>query len=162
MSLKCLASDYVVIERDGIYYAYNKMYEENKKLILASAILGLFIPEASDYFIPICIEIREMNNDVVITKKLDVRGSNNYRYFIASHQYEKWKKVNLIIKNIIYIMSIGIDVLFGYVFIKTKFHFLIGICFVFLLFLTIGAILKLEINNKKRKQFEIMDIAFEE
>ena len=162
MSVKCLASDYVVTERNGISYVYNKIYEENEKMILAAAILGLFIPEASDYYIPICIEITDCNSDVVVTKKLQVEGSGNYRYFIASHQYKKWKRVYLVIKSIVYIISIVIDVLFAYLFIKTNFNFLLGICVVCLLFLTCGAILKLEISNRRKRRFEIIDIAFED
>lgn len=33
MSIKCLASDYVVKEKDGICYVYNELYEELLKAI---------------------------------------------------------------------------------------------------------------------------------
>ncbi|MCD8125428.1 MAG: hypothetical protein LUE23_10475, partial [Lachnospiraceae bacterium] len=69
MRLKCLASDYTAVERNGVYYVYNELYEENEKKLLASALLGLLIPELSDYYIQICMEIKAADQDVVISKK---------------------------------------------------------------------------------------------
>lgn len=162
MHIECKASDYVVTKKDGMYYVYNKCYEQDEKLILATALFGLLLPDASDYYLPICIRIRDAKEGVVVTPKLNVIGTEDYDYFISRQQYEKWKRINAVIKYIFFIFSIVIDVLFVYLFLASDFNGLLGICVGALLFLTIGVILKLEITNGKRKRYKMIDMVFEQ
>lgn len=160
MGIKCLASDYVVKEKDGIYYVYNEMYEESLKALVIAALFGLLIPEAEDYYVPICIQIKEYEGNITIGKKLEVIGEADYSYFIAKHQYERWEKTYRIVKSVIFIFCFLIDILSVFLFWKTHFQLLMGVCVGVMLFLTIGAIAKLEWNNRKRKKYKVVDITF--
>lgn len=160
MSVKCLADEYVIVKKNEISYVYNSLYEESEKGLFWTAIIELLLPEASDYYIPICIELRNTQDDVIIGKKLDVVGTNAYQYFIAKHQYEKWKKTYGLAQKIIILLSVLIDVMMGYLFWKTHFHWIIGGCFICVLLLSLGTLIKLEVNNHKRKRYGIKDIKF--
>lgn len=59
MSIRCLANDYVVKEKDNIYYVYNEVYEDTLGKIIIASLIGLLIPKASDYYLPICIKIKK-------------------------------------------------------------------------------------------------------
>lgn len=160
MSIRCLANDYVVKEKDNIYYVYNEVYEDTLGKIIIASLIGLLIPEASDYYLPICIKIKKTQGHIIITKNLEVNGSGDFKYFIAKHQYEKWKKTYCIIKNIIFMIGLLIDVFLIYLFLRFKFNVAIGLCVAGMLFLTIGAIIKLDRSNKKRMKYEMIDILF--
>lgn len=153
-----MASDYVVREKDGMYYVYNEVYEDTLGKIIAASLLGLLLPEASDYYLPICIKMKKTEGNIIVTKNLEVKGSLDFKYFIAKHQYQKWKKANRIIKSIIFMLGLLIDVFFIYLFWKSEFNAAMGLCTVGMLFLTIGAIVKLEWNNRKRMKYEMIDI----
>ena len=43
MNIKCLADDYAVVERNDMFYAYNKLYEGAEKGLLLSSIIGLLV-----------------------------------------------------------------------------------------------------------------------
>lgn len=160
MNIKCLANDYVVEEKDDMYYIYNEVYEDTLKKIIVASLFGLLIPEASDYCLPICIEIRKTQSHIIVTEKLEVKGSTDFKYFIARHQYQKWKKTYCIIKSMIFMLGLLIDAFFVYLFLKLRFNLGIGLCAGTMLFLTIAAITKLELNNRKRMKYEMIDIAF--
>lgn len=59
-------------------------------------------------------------------KKLEVIGEADYSYFIAKHQYQKWKITYRITKSIIFILSFLINVLSVYLFWRTHFQLLMG------------------------------------
>lgn len=160
MSIECLANDYIIKEQNDMYYVYNELYEESFKAILTSSLLGMLIPEAEDYYIPIGIEIKKTQEKVIIEKNLDVIGKCDFRYFIARHQYKKWKKTYCIIKNIIFTLSLLLNMFSILLFWNTNFNWLLGLCVVCTLFLTFGAIIKLELHNKKRRKYEMIDITF--
>ena len=160
MSIKCLADDYGVKENKRMHYVYNKMYEEPLKSLIIASVFGLLIPDAADYYIPICIEIEKYEGNIIIGKKLEVIGNAEYRYFIAKHQYDKWKKTYKIIKSIIIAVGFLIDGLFLYLFWKMHCQRILEICVIGMFFLTIGAVVKLESNNRKRKKYAVVDITF--
>lgn len=155
MSVKCLADDYVVVEKEDKSYVYNSLYEDTEKGLLLAAFLELLLPEASDYYIPICIEIKNNQDNVIVGKKLEVIGTQDFQYFIAKHQYEKWKRTYGFAEKILEILCVLINVLLGYLFWKMGFQLAIGINFMFVLLISIGAVLKLEMNNHRRKKYEI-------
>lgn len=160
MSIKCLAQDYVIKENDDVYYVYNQMYEETLGKIMIALIIGLLIPEASDYYLPICIKIRKTKEDIIVRENLEVIGNTDFEYFVAKHQYKKWNKIFRGTKNIILMLSMLINIFLIYLFWKLKFNLVVGLCMVFMLFISIGAIVKLEWNNKKRMKYEMIDIVF--
>lgn len=158
MNIRCLADDYAVKEKNSIYYVYNVLYEEELKKVLFALLIGLFIPEASDYYIPICIQIKKPQGAILIRENLEVIGSAEIEYFIIKHQYKKWKKAYAIVRSIIYTLCVLLVLGFISLFLKTNYHFVMGICVVAVIFLALGAILKLELNNKKRKKYEVRDM----
>ncbi len=160
MNIKCLASDYIIKETDDIHYVYNKIYEDTLIKIIIAALIDLFIPEASDYYLPVCIKISKTKGNVVITEKLDIKGRVDFKYFIAKHQYQKWKKVYTVVRGIIIMLGLAIDASFVYLLFKLECNLLMGVCAVFMLFITVGAVVKLELNNRKRMKYEIIDISF--
>lgn len=160
MNIKCLANDYVVEEKDDMYYVYNEVYEDALIKIIAASLFGLLIPEASDYYLPLCIQIRKTQGNIIVTEKLEVKGRTDFKYFIARHQYQKWKKAYSIIKSIIFILGLLIDAFLVYLFLKSNFSVGMGLCAGAMLFLMIGAVIKLELNNRKRMKYEMIDIAF--
>lgn len=160
MNIKCLADDYAVVERKDMSYVYNKVYEESQKGLFLSSVIGLLLPEGEDYYIPICIEIKKTQAFITITKKLEVMGTNDFKYFIAKHQYEKWKRTYGIAKNVIIILSILVNVFLGLLYGKTGYNIVMGGCFGIVLLLSIFGITKLEITNRKRKKYGIRDIKF--
>ena len=48
MSVKCLAEDYVIVEKEDKSYVYNSLYEDSEKGLFWAAFLELLLPEASD------------------------------------------------------------------------------------------------------------------
>lgn len=160
MSIKCLADDYIVKEKDDLFYVYNELYESSQKGLFWASVIGLLLPEASDYYIPICVEIKKTQDEVTIGKKLDVIGTNNFRYFIAKHQYEKWRHTYGIAIKIVFLLCVLINMAMGYLFFKTGSQLAMGICFGCVLLLSLGAVIKLEMSNRKRRKYEIVDIRF--
>lgn len=155
MSVKCLAEDYVVVEKEDKSYVYNSLYESSEKGLFWAAFLELLLPEASDYYIPVCIEIKNNQDNVIVGKKLEVIGTKDFQYFIAKHQYEKWKKTYGFAEKILEILCVLINVLLGYLFWKTGFQLAAGIILICMLLISLGAVLKLEMNNHRRKKYEI-------
>lgn len=96
----------------------------------------------------------------MITEKLDIKGRADFKYFIAKHQYQKWKKVYTVVIGIIIMLGLTIDASLVYLFFKLECNLLMGVCAVFMLFITVGAVVKLELNNRKRMKYEIIDISF--
>lgn len=160
LNIKCLASDYIIKETADVYYVYNEIYEDSLIKIIIAALIDLFIPEASDYYLPVCIKISKTKENVVITEKLDIKGRADFKYFIAKHQYQKWKKVYTIVISIIIMLGLAIDASFIYLFLKLEANLLMGACAVIMLIITVGAVVKLELNNRKRMKYEIIDILF--
>lgn len=160
MNIKCLASDYIIKETDDIHYVYNKIYEDTLIKIIIAALIDLFIPEASDYYLPVCIKISKTKGNVVITEKLDIKGGTDFKYFIAKHKYQKWKKVYTVVRGIIIMLGLAIDASLVYLFFKLECNLLMGVCAVIMLIITVGAVVKLEVNNRKRMKYEIIDISF--
>lgn len=160
LNIKCLASDYIIKETADVYYVYNEIYEDSLIKIIIAVLIDLFIPEASDYYLPLCIKISKTKGNVVITEKLEVKGRADFKYFIAKHQYQKWKKVYTIVISIIIMLGLAIDASFIYLFLKLEANLLMGACAVIMLIITVGAVVKLELNNRKRMKYEIIDISF--
>lgn len=160
MNIKCLADDYAVVERNDMFYAYNKLYEGAEKGLLLSSIIGLLVPDSDDYYIPLCIGMKKSQKDITIGKKLEVTGTNDFEYFIAKHQYEKWKKTYGFAKNVIIIFSVLFNVLLLFLYNQTGYHITIGVCFGIVLLLSIFGITKLVVRNKNRKKYGIKDIEF--
>lgn len=98
--------------------------------------------------------------NVVITEKLEIKGRADFKYFIAKHQYQKWKKVYTIVRSIIIMLGLAIDASFIYLFLKLEANLLMSACAVIMLIITVGAVVKLEVNNRKRMKYEIIDISF--
>ena len=158
MDIECLASDYVVKEKAGIYYVYNELYEESLISLVIASLFNFFLPEAFNYYIPISIEITQCNGPIVVGKKLEIIGSAKFKYFIAKHQYEKWKIVYRIMQSIIYILCLIIEALFIYWFFKTNYPFVMIVCiFVMNLFIICA---NLKLIERKKKKYPAIDIEF--
>jgi hypothetical protein len=97
MNIKCLAENYVVRESGDSHFVYNEIYEGSTKFIFLAALLGIFYPDASEYNIPVCIELKNCDGTITIGKKLEVIGNADATCFIAKHQYQKWKKISLLV-----------------------------------------------------------------
>lgn len=160
MNVKCLADNYSIVEKNEKFYAYNKLYEGAGKDLLLSSMIGLLLPESEDYYIPLCIEMKKSKEAIIIGKKLEVIGTNDFEYFIAKHQYGKWKKTYGIAKNIIIILSILINVFLLLLYIKTSYNMAIGVCFGIVLLLSVFGITKLAVKNRNRKKYGIREIEF--
>lgn len=160
MTIKCLADDYIVKEKDKKFYVYNELYEGSLKSLFWASIVGLLLPDASDYYIPICVEIEKTHNEVTVGKKLDVFGTNDFKYFIAKHQYEKWKRTYKIAIQLLVIMCILINFAMGYLLFKSAFKLAMVVCSLCFLLLSLGAVIKLYRSNAKRIKHEIIDINF--
>lgn len=161
MNIKCMASDYVIKEKNSMYYVYNEVYEGSIKMIFIAFLIGLLIPNASDYYVPVCVEIKKKQQDIIVKKNLQIIGSDDYRYFIAKHQYVKWKKIYRIFKSIILVLTLFLNICFVLLFLKSNFNIIIGLCMLGVFFLSLGAVIKLEWNNYRRKQYEMIEIIFE-
>lgn len=159
MSIRCLANDYDVKQIGNKSYVYNEVYEGTQNQIIAAALLGIFYPDAADYYVPVCIEISNEQEDITIGKKMEVNGKADYRFFIADHQYRKWKKAYFIVMTILYAISLLLNAFSIALVIKTEFSVPAIVCAVIILGISIGAFLRLRMNNRQRLQYDIEDIS---
>ena len=156
--VNCKADNYVYIKEEQNIILFNCIFQDKTLLILLASLLELLCPDSSSFDIPVSIEVKVDENSIInVSKKLEVTGSKDYRYFILKSHYEKWKKTCFISNCILIIIAVITSLFFLYLFLKSNKNYLMGICFFILASLTIVNIVKLLNQFQKVKRYGIED-----
>lgn len=146
MNINCLAENYSYKKEGDSIIVYNDYYEKSKGILLVSAIMDILIPDNDSFNVPIAIQVcEEGSKEIIIDEKLNVIGSEQYKYFIPRMHYEKWKSSYAIIYCLLMILQLFVSGILLYIFvIPAKFNILAGCMFgcVFALFICLGFKLK--------------------
>lgn len=107
MNITCYAEDYSIEEKEDMIVVSNKVYDSNSILLFLVALLEMLLPDTSTYRLPKSIVIPQSNQDqpIIIDKKLNVKGTDQYEYVFINEQFKKWKR-SYLITNIITILAI--------------------------------------------------------
>ena len=156
MDIKCMADNYSYRKEGGNIIVYNHLYDNDKSILLISAIFELFIPDTNSFNIPVAIQICDLNNDITINKNLEVTGCSKYNYYIPREHYEKWKKSYALIYCLLIVLQLFVSGLLFYIYVvPAKFDILVGVIFggVFLMFIYL--IYKLKKQKELVKKYEL-------
>lgn len=158
ISINCKANNYVYIKEDQKVLFFNSIFEDKTWLILLASLLELLIPDSKSFNIPIAVEVKAVENSIItINNKLEVNGSEDYRYFILNSHYRKWKKTCLISNCILITIAVIMSLFFLYLFFESAKNYLIGIIFLVMVSLSIFNIAKLINQFKKIKVYGVED-----
>lgn len=157
-SVNCKADNYVYIKEDQKVLFFNSIFDDKTWLILLASLLDLLIPDPRSFHIPVAIEVKAVENSIItINNKLEVTGSEDYRYFILNSHYRKWKKTCLISNCILITIAVIMSLFFLYLFFESNKNYLIGILFLVVVSLSIFNISKLINQFKKIKIYGVED-----
>ena len=160
MSIKLLSQEHAVEERDGKYYVYSPLYECPVGVIFMTALADVIYPLSETFLIPLCVEIEKGTEVVTVGEKLEVSGTEQYRYFIAKRQYENWRKTYYVLMKCVCVLILLLNAFCIYLFWDENFDAVMGMvetCVALLSIVTIG---KFKRDIKKRMQYEMRDIRF--
>ena len=158
LTVNCKANNYVYVKEGEHIIFFKDIFEDKTYLILLASLLELLCPDPSSFDIPVSIEVKVDENSIInVSKKLEVTGSKDYRYFILKSHYEKWKKTSFISNCILIIIAVIIALFFLYLFFKSNKNYLMGICSFIVASLTIVNIVKLLNQFKKVKRHGLED-----
>ena len=155
--MNCMNENYTYRTDGKRTIIYNSYYENtNLFLLLVTAIIELFLPDKDSFDIPVAIEIFDTNKKIVIDKKLNVTGSNQYNYFIPRKHYEKWKRSYAIALCLMITLHLLISALVLYIFVVPgHFNPLSEITFLIVLAMLLLLILKFWRQRKIIAKYEI-------
>ena len=160
MNITCHAEDYSIEEKEDMIVVSNKVYDSNSILLFLVALLEMLLPDTSTYRLPKSIIIPQSNQDqpIIIDKKLNVKGTDQYEYVFINEQLKKWKR-SYLITNIITILAI---LILFFLFIYNAFgdegNKLALIPAAVILILTVIAIVRLWRNLREAKKIKTVTL----
>lgn len=156
MKIECKAEYYnYKVEGNKVYF-YNELYNDKTVTLLLTAIVEALLPDVNSFNLPLSVEAEIENNTISLDKKLEVRGTNNYSYFIHSEHYDKWKKTYALIYWCMILVEVLIGSILLYIFIgPSNFNWIAGIIFALLTFMVIFSICKFKKQIKMAKKYQI-------
>lgn len=125
--VRCDVEGYKCRTQNGRVYVFNGIYESKWWLILLAALCEAFLPDRETFRIPMALCIQDNGKDIVINKKLEVTGADQYEYFIPKEHYAKWKYTYALVYFVVAIFVFAATIIALYIFFKSSFNLAAGL-----------------------------------
>lgn len=160
MNIKLLSQEHAVEERNGKYYVYSPLYECPVGVIFMTALADVIYPLSETFRIPLCVEIEKGTEPVTVGEKLEIIGTDRYRYFVTKRQYENWRKTYYVLMKCVCVLILLINTFCIYLFLNKNFDIAMGMVEACVAVLSLLTFRKFKRDVKARLQHEKRDMRF--